>query len=288
MFAFVLSGWRVWLVRGVRERLNSRSFAGSEVLRAMHEPFITAKMLITRAKHQIADLRDKINAFSDSHTWTRLVEKDVDGVTDIHKIRMPPNPSAEWTHIVFEATNNLRSALDQIAFNVAILDGKPNAKAAKFPFGPTEADMLNNLVGGCKDLPSEIQGLFRGFGPYKGGNNALWALNEIVNTKKHKLLIPVAMTSMRVQVPAIIRGDPFTIETFNIDGAKNEITFLKVAPGGQHLKYEVNITPVIAIDHSEQIIRGQHPIALLDAMTSEVERVGMATEVECRRIGLIT
>src|SRR5262245_30553102 len=107
----------------------------------MHEPFITAKMLIGRARNQIADLRERINAFSGSEAWAHIVEKDVDGTTDIHKIRMPPNPSGEWTLILFEATNNLRSALDQIAYNVAFLIGKPKAKAAKFPFGLTESDM---------------------------------------------------------------------------------------------------------------------------------------------------
>jgi hypothetical protein len=253
----------------------------------MHEPFITAKMLLGRAKNQLADLREQINTFSDSNTWARIVEKDVDGVTDIHKIRMPTNPSVEWTHIVFETTNNLRSALDQTAFNVAILIGKPDAKSAKFPFGPTEADMLNNLAGGCKDLPPEIRSIFAAFRPYKGGNNTLWALNELVNTKKHKLLIPVAMTSMQVEIPALVRGDPLVMEYFAVDGAKQEITFLRVRSEGQHLKYEVNITPTIAIDHSEEIIRGQHPISLLDAMRGEVERVCMATEAECRRMGLI-
>jgi len=244
-------------------------------------------MLVERAKQQIADLREKINTFSDGRTWTHLVEKDVDGVTDIHKVRFPPNPSREWTHIVFEAVNNLRSALDQIAFNVAILVGKPNAKAAKFPFGPTEADMLNNLAGGCKDLPPEIRAVFRGFDPYKGGNNVLWALNELVNTNKHKLLIPVAMTSTRIQIPDAMNANAFASNVGTYDASKNEMTLLKVAVGGQHLKYNMEITPTIAIDHTEDIIRGQHPITLLDAMANEIERVGMATEAECRRLGLL-
>jgi hypothetical protein len=45
--------------------------------------------------------------------------------------------------------------------------------------GPTEDAVRNNAKGGCKDLPAEITMLFEGFKPYKGGNNALRALNEI-------------------------------------------------------------------------------------------------------------
>jgi len=253
----------------------------------MHEPFITAKMLISRAKKHIAELRGSINSVLDGNSWPHFVKKDTDGVTDIHGVRIPPNDSANWTLIAFDACNNLRSALDQTAFNVAILIGKPDAKAAKFPFGPTEFDMLNNLAGGCKDLPPEIQALFKTFRPYKGGNNTLWALNELVNTKKHKLLIPFGLSTANFKIPDAMNGNPFASNFFRFDGFKNKITLLKVAPGGQHLKYEVHITATIAVDHAEEIIRGQHPIALLDACTSEVERVGMATEAECIRLGLM-
>jgi len=50
--------------------------------------------------------------------------------------------------------------------------------------------------GNCKDLPPEIITLFRGFKPYKGGNDLLWALNQIVRANKHAVL---AVFSIDVQ-----------------------------------------------------------------------------------------
>src|ERR1700730_12081805 len=72
--------------------------------------------------------------------------------------------------VLFDAVNNLRAVLDQTGYSSAIASKRPSFKAVKFPFGPCEQDFLNNLAGGCKDLPPEIRALFKEFKAYKGEN----------------------------------------------------------------------------------------------------------------------
>jgi len=253
----------------------------------MADLFASPKQMFRRAKHHISDLSTQIDAFTHDKPWSHVVEKNVDGITD-HKVKFNKRLSDDLPSIAFDAANNLRSVLDQMAFAIAVNHtGINNPKSAKFPFGPTKPDMINNAKGACKDLPPIIQVLFESFCPYKGGNNALWALNELANTPKHKMIVPLAIGGgiTTVTPKGLVTGS-ITILPPQWDREKNEIVFLSAGHGSQ-ISYDANVSYTVALDDIDEIIRGQHPVAVLNAMASEVERVLMTTEAECRRIGLI-
>lgn len=50
---------------------------------------------------------------------------------------------------------------------------------------------------------------------------------------------------------------------------------------------QFNVAFTVAFDDVDEVIRGQNPVGVLRTMTGEVERILVATERECRRIGLI-
>lgn len=252
----------------------------------MADDFASPKSMLRRAKTQIAELDAQIKSFTKDEPWAHVVEKDSDGVTNLHKIKFTDRLSDDLPHIVFEAANNLRAVLDQLGFAVAQLAGNPEPKSCKFPFGPTEVDMRNNSKGGCKDLPAEIRTLFEGFNAYSGGNNALWALNELANGPKHKTLYPVALGSAGMFARNMSISGNFSVPAIRYDSANNEIVFLRVGLNAK-VSYDVNVAFSVALDNVAGVVNGQHPVAALDAMRSEVESVLMATEAECRRIGLV-
>jgi hypothetical protein len=248
--------------------------------------FTSPNKMLNRGKRHISDLETQINSFIHDKPWSRVVEIDVDGVTELHKIKFTKTLSEDMPHIVFDAANNLRSALDQTAFQIARRHtGIDNPKSAKFPIGPTESDMLNNLAGGCRDLPAEIQALFRTFKPYKRGNNVIWALNELCNAPKHKILVPVELSGGTITVSDGSFQGPVAA-TWDWDREKNEITYMKTRVG-EASTYNLDFALGIAFDNVIQVIDRKSPVAVLRAMAGEVERVLMAAEVECLRIGLI-
>jgi hypothetical protein len=252
----------------------------------MVDIFESPKRMLNRGKHHIADLAVQINSFVQDKPWSRVVEADVDGVTELHKIKFTERLSEDIPHIVFDAANNLRSALDQAAFQIGVHHtGTAAPKSAKFPMGPTEGDMLNNLAGGGKDLPPEIQAIFRGFKPYKGGNDPLWALNELCNIPKHKMIVPVQLSGGTITVSDGVFGGPTKV-TWEWDSEKNEIVYMRTAVGAKGA-YNLDFAIGIAFNNVIQIIDRKPPVAVLNAMAGEVESVLMATEAECRRIGLI-
>jgi hypothetical protein len=192
----------------------------------------------------------------------------------------------DLSNIVFDAANNARSALDQVAYTTAQLRGVSQPKSAKFPFGPTKEYMCNNARGGCKDVPPEIVTLFKSFKPYKEGNNALWGLNELANTPKHKLLVPVSIGNASFFKTLTLRNvfPPTPIKPV-LNREKKELIIIKVHPATD-VEYNLNFRLTIALDQVDDVLRSQHPVALLRTMAGEVQRVLMATKAECRRIGL--
>jgi hypothetical protein len=262
----------------------------------MPDPLASPKSMLSRAKRQIAELDVHIKKFMEDKPWSAVVEKDADGITNLHKIKFTARLSDDLAHIVFESANNLRAALDQLGFAVAQLNGHREPKSCKFPAGPTETDMRNNAKGGCKDLPSEIISLFESFKNYKGGNNALWALNELANTPKHKLLYPVALggfgiNDMSFHVERMSAGGgvakSIAVPGPKWDSEKHEIILVRDAGAGTNFSYNANVAFTVALDNVDDVIRGQHPVTVLTVMASQVQNVLDLTETMCRCIGLI-
>lgn len=255
----------------------------------MIDPFASPRQMLRRAKDHIEDLKTQINFFAHEKPWTIVTETEADGVTKLWKIKFTKAIADDLPNIIFDAANNMRAVLDQMAFAIGQRHtGIDKPKSAKFPFGPTEPNMLDNLAGGCKDLPSEIRDVFRGFKPYKGGNNPLWAMNELCNVPKHQMLYPVAIgsgTSYISTVSPLIHG-PWAVKRPIWDRETHEIKLARIGPQGQFEEY-LNTSFAIVLDDVDDVIRGQQPVSVLNAMAGEVERVLMATEAECRRIGLI-
>ena len=75
--------------------------------------------MLRRAKQQIDDLETQIHTFAKEKPWSHIVEKDADGVANLHKVKFTERLSEDLPHIVFEAANNLRAVLDQLGFAVA-------------------------------------------------------------------------------------------------------------------------------------------------------------------------
>ncbi len=66
---------------------------------------------------------------------------------------------------------------------------------------------------------------------------------------------------------------------------RNEIVFL-TTDFDAHV--QTHFSMAVVFEGIDETIRGKHPVVVLDTMASEVESVLIATEAECRTIGLIT
>ena len=250
----------------------------------MADLFTSAKSTHRHAIHRIGEFEAKITAFERDRDWSYVIEKNADGTKESHKIKFKKIFFDETPNIVFDAVNNLRAVLDQTAYAAAVASGKLNPKCAYFPIGDDAAGLENVIKGRCKDIPREIVALFRTFKPYKRGNLFIPTLNKLCNAKKHAILIPIRFDRLgvAVQIGGAIFGLPH-----EWDPEKCEITLLHVGRGtdfsrGGKFAFKINF------NHDEPVIGGSEPLALLNGMAREVERILIATEAECRRLRFVS
>ena len=257
----------------------------------MADLFASPRLTLARAKHHIDEFEALVNKFIASKPWTSLVDKDTNPGRDLHKIRFTPFPEM-LPCILFDAANNLRAVLDQVGYASAVAARSPLLKATKFPFGPSEEKWRNDVAGGCKDLPPEVRAIFERHKSYPGGNDSLWATNEIANAAKHLALKPLVVASPSAFYNARItdhRGTGYIVSPggFGIgwDAEKREVTLLDV-PTGAQADINSNVSFEGAINDIE-VLASQPAVSVLSIVYREVGTILGDVETECRHLGFI-
>jgi hypothetical protein len=245
--------------------------------------FHSSKYSVERAKHHVLDLERQASEFLSSHAYTHVVEIDPNTSQKVYKLKLTKPMPVALSGIAFDAVNNLRSALDQAGYAIAIASAK-KGKSAKFPFADDAAQLENVINRSCKDLPKEIVDLMRAFKPYKGGNNLLWALNKLCNTNKHAVICPVAATVGGIRYKRAVGSGGVSFLPPIWDRTKNEMELIHLQPGAT-ADADIEIATFIAMRDVE-FVDGQPADAILNQFVLIVERIVMAIEAEARRLGL--
>src|SRR5271165_5344323 len=153
-------------------------------------PFFSAKLRLRRANQHLTQFISEDKAFFTDNPGGYVCELDPDSAHHIHKIKFTKRFPASWSVLATEIVEHLRAALDHATFATFRAEHGVLADSnfAVFPFGRTPADVENSVRGRSKDLRKEIQSVLVGLEPYKGGNDALYALNELSNISKHSFI----------------------------------------------------------------------------------------------------
>jgi hypothetical protein len=254
----------------------------------MTDPFASSRSKLAWAQEHLPDLERRIDKFHDLDPYARVIEPDAKSGWEIHKIKLvKPFPDA-FGNITSDIVVNLRSALDNAGYAIAFAIGKPNARNTAFPFAKDVANMASS-IGRAADLPKEIQSFFCGFQPYRGGDDLLWALNELCNGNKHKFVTPMGTVMWRGRAFAQGNGRPFSMPDPHVwDSTKNEMEVLRLGPivvPDATWDYNFDFFPFVAINEIPVVV-GQPVLRLLYQLCLKVESVLVAIEAESKRLGI--
>jgi hypothetical protein len=247
------------------------------------DPFESPKRRLKRGKEHARWLEKRIQTFLKKKPHERVEDVDAQGFTT-HAIKFTRDFPDSWVDAAVESIEALRSALDQTGYAAALLGGIAEPKDAYFPIADRVAGLDNVVKGRCRDIPAEIKTLFRGFDAHEGGNYALWALNKLCGANKHRLLIPIGALAPTMKMSqGSLSGGAIFAPRWNRE--KHQIEFARINPGGQ-FKYNAQITFFIGFDEFNGV-KPAPAVGVIDLIAAEVHRVILATEAECRKIGLI-
>lgn len=159
---------------------------------------------IGRAKTHIANLKQAITDASDPKLSRFPLEYDPKLGKHVMGVNGVPPIDPEWPLVVGEILYNLRSALDHLAWQLVLFDGKKPYDKTQFPI--REAPFDRRVKG--KRIPTQLRPpvsnpqileALEKVQPYSGVNgeggdfrhSPLWRLNRLRNIDNHRLLLVV-------------------------------------------------------------------------------------------------
>jgi hypothetical protein len=167
----------------------------------------SARLKIERAKQHIADLQRATQVFFATEPYkigakhdpqTRKLICYLVSVEDV-----PPN----ITLIAGDAIQTLRSALDQLAYQLFLAGSPQPGASAKHVYFPVFGDATKYKTG----KPGKVKGMRQdaikaidAIEPYKGGKgHQIWVLNELNNADKHRLVFTVGSAFRSIDLGAV-------------------------------------------------------------------------------------
>lgn len=243
--------------------------------------FKDSKLKIKRADQHITALREIIATYT--HKIPYKINTDVNlgngryGI-ELTLIKDPPN---EISIISSEIVHHLRSSLDVLSCSLAKTNGATNISSTYFPFaGSRDGFESNSTQKKIKLLSPDHIKIIHSFKPYKGGNDLLWSLNQLSNTDKHRMIVPIGGMSPSVNMNLVAKPLGTIPHKFSIPKAMSPLeksTVIFIYPEG--LQFEGDITVLFDITfRNTDPIECQPVITVLNELSSLVKRIVEAFE----------
>ena len=164
----------------------------------MKSPLFGIEAKLNRAKEHLDVLDDEIGAYLRDKPYRIVGEQHSEGNYWHHDIFLevaafPPDDI--WGPLIGDAVHNLRSALDHLAWKVALPEARSNTpRLIEFPIflddPAKDPEVRGALTAQLKRLRPESHAVIQGAQPYKTGDSLhpLWLLQKLWNTDKHRTL----------------------------------------------------------------------------------------------------
>lgn len=152
---------------------------------------------IDRAKTHLLELQTEIKSFMDSRPYRISTKRDSETKRLIYYVSAVKEPPQVLSLIAGDIIQNLRSAMDHLAYELFISNGGNETEGRNIYF-PIEKDFTtyeSEKERKTKGMSKDAQDLIDLVKPYQGGNTILWHIHDLNITDKHRSLLLLAMRS---------------------------------------------------------------------------------------------
>ncbi len=224
---------------------------------------------IDRAAYHLEVFKRHINDFLGEKHYE--VSEKVNSEAGTYIFRVKPilaPPGTEWGILLGEIVHNLRSALDNLAWQLALLTKESPYRYTCFPIYKDDTDQARrDITRILQDVSIEAQDIIKELQPYHSGDSAkdhaLWILHGLWNTDKHKI-IPLVPFGLSWKVPkhpdiASTMLDDASVQVVMPIELRNQIDFKPEVVQEVSFRYdertEVQSVNIGAIFHAHQAVR---------------------------------
>jgi hypothetical protein len=157
---------------------------------------------LERACDHLQRLEAKSRGWLKPHPYRVYGELDAEQRNKLIKVEVLRNPPAELGLIIGEFLHNMRSALDNLVYDLARSHrGDPLSKniagGSQFPIFKDRDQFLGKGMDQIRGIAPAAKTIIEGLQPYHRGEkfayHRLWMLRELSNADKHRLLHPALL-----------------------------------------------------------------------------------------------
>lgn len=253
------------------------------------DPFVSPKLLLARAEEHIQSLHHDWGHFHERCFGIPFEVFDAEKSQRVLKFRICPDVPPRLSVLASDALNNLRHALDQ-AVNCAAAELGSTKRNNYFPFAKSASELDGLIKKNCPTVQPELLATLKGFQPYQGGDDVLYALAKLAGPNKHQLLLDLQPHMPSLVIDTRFGGwfrrvaGPGTMGILAWDSEKQELEAARVWGSGS-FQYDYMTRPAfyVAIGGTDAS-RGQPAAAFLDAVASKVDGIVRVLEAETVRL----
>ncbi len=156
---------------------------------------------IQRANYHAQELKRAVHFFFDTTPYAVSTNRGADGKL-FYYVSKVDDLSPAMAAVIGDIIQNLRSALDHIAYRLFIQNGgdKNTAKHIYFPIFESEEKYNSEMARKTKGISAEAIKIIDSIKPYKECNRILWLIHELNNLDKHRLLLTAGSSFNRFDV----------------------------------------------------------------------------------------
>ena len=154
---------------------------------------------VNRAREHLRALRNEIDAFLNADPYTPTRETDPENGDYVWRLQVHRHPPVRLGVLIGDVAHNLRSSLDHLAWQLALVQTRTPRQSTEFPIfidpvsGPGKKGFDPHGRQKIRNLPDPAKKLIEAIQPYsvdaRAHGSLLWLLQRISITDKHRIIL---------------------------------------------------------------------------------------------------
>lgn len=162
---------------------------------------------VERANQHIAELKSAVRAFLATNPYEVGTRRDPQSRKLVYYVSDARQIPSSFALIAGDAIQNLRTALDQLAYQLFLVGPhgtEDQGRHVYFPIEENKDKFDSNLLNRTRGMREDAIDALRRLEPYRGGKGEqLWRLHALNNTDKHRLLLTVGSAYRALNIGAL-------------------------------------------------------------------------------------